>query len=90
VSEFLDHLASLRAARLADLDLVAALYEQVELLDARVGALEAEMRRQRQAETPSKPKAMARVKGLFCVYCAKPLGEAKTARIFCSRGCSNR
>jgi hypothetical protein len=91
MSEFDDKLATMRAARVADLDLIAELFERIKLLDARVGALDGLLRRQRERpEAQTKPKATARVKGVFCVYCGKPLGEAKTARVFCSRACANR
>ena len=92
MSEFADRVAALRAARVADLDLIIKLHEQICSLNARVGALEAETRRQHERpEASIKLKAAARARGLFCNYCGKPFGAAtKTKSVFCSRGCSNR
>ena len=92
MNEFAERLAALRAVRVADLDLSAALHEQIRLLDGRVGALEAQLLRQRgQAETAAKPAATARARGLYCNFCSKPFGTVtKTKSVFCSRACANR
>jgi hypothetical protein len=89
--DFHERLTALRAARVADLDLVAELSQQVESLEARVRDLEAWARRRhaeekREAESPQTSVTPAR--GLFCAFCAKPL-DARGQRLFCSKRCSN-
>jgi hypothetical protein len=88
MSEFDDRLAAVRSARLADLQLLELLHKQVRLLDERVGELEAWIGGQRQQTATH--AARSKVRGVYCGFCGRPLGEAKNKRLFCSRGCANR
>lgn len=89
MSDFDEHLASLRSVRLADLQLIELLHKQIRALDKRVGELETLVRRNAQLREATKPHT--KVRGLYCNYCGKPFDPAtKTKSLFCSRACSNR
>ena len=77
MSEFADRLAALRAARVADLDLIAALFEQIKAARRARGRARSQLRRQHaRPECRPSPSGGAR-EGLYCNFCGKPLRRGR-------------